>query len=355
MKLVALVGTRPNFIKFAALHRAFQAHPEVDLQLVHSGQHRGAGMSDIFFKQLDLPAPHYFLDGDAAAGPQEFIEQVTKRFSKVLEQEAPDAALLFGDVNSTLAGAIAADQTGVRIAHVEAGLRSGDEAMPEEQNRRQTDRLSHWLFTTEEAANENLRKEGLGPERIHFVGNTMIDTLLAQLPAVRQLDLVEKMGLNKGGYVLATLHRNFNLNKPSALKKIKEVLEIVAKELPVVLPVHPSLERVLGAVKKDVRLYPPTAYREFLHLLSHAALVITDSGGVQEESSFLQVACLTYRPSTERPVTVTLGTNHLMYEPSAAEIAAYALTLARARREARPAPPLWDGRAAERIVSVLLN
>lgn len=369
MKILALVGARPNFVKMAALAAAFREYPAVRFQLAHTGQHSGGAMSDVFFEQLQLPVPDFFLGLNGQPAPT-LVAEVKTRFGALLRREKPAVALLVGDVNSTLGGALAAEEAGVPIAHVEAGLRCGGlpggaatgAAMPEEHNRIETDRRARWLFTTEAAANDNLRLENLPAAHTHFVGNVMLDVLSKNLPASRLFDLPRQLGLRPQKYVLCTLHRNFNILDAAPLDKITAVLQGLSATLPVVFPVHPHTEKHLRQFgfwenlrqNDRVRLLPPAGYLEFLNLMENAALVVTDSGGVQDETTFLQIPCLTYRPSTERPVTVEMGTNQLIYNESAAEIVALAEKLLTDGLPRTPRiPPLWDGRAAQRIAAIL--
>ncbi len=363
MKVFALVGARPNFIKVAALDCAFQSYPDVDFRIVHTGQHSRPDMYDRFFEQLLMPKPYRELHVQDKL-PHRLIADITHRFGDLLRAERPDAAILVGDVNSTLGGALAALKTGIPIAHVEAGLRCGDATMPEEANRILTDRMSRWLFTTETAAGEHLRREGAAEERIHFVGNVMIDSLMRFLPDCKKSLQFELLGLEPGQYVLSTIHRNFNIQNPEALEKIVAVLEGISQQLPVVFPVHPTTEhwlRKFDLWKKlgrspAVHLMPPEAYLEFLYLMKNAALVVTDSGGVQEETTFLNIPCLTYRPSTERPVTTESGTNRLVYNESAEIIATMAHSMInRGNTSEHHIPPLWDGHAADRIANILTH
>lgn len=363
MKVFALVGARPNFIKAAALDRAFRQYPEVEFRIIHTGQHSGPEMYDRFFEQLFLPKPYRELNVQSKL-PHRLIADVTHQFGDLLREERPDAAILVGDVNSTLGGALAALKTGIPIAHVEAGLRCGDAHLPEEANRVLTDHVSRWLFTTEAAADEHLRDEGIPAERIHFVGNVMIDSLMRFLPDSKKNRHFEHLGIQPGQYVLSTIHRNFNIQNRQALEKIVRVLEGIAEQLPVIFPVHPTTEHWLRKFEfwtaleqsQGVHLLPPEGYLEFLYLLKNAALVVTDSGGVQEETTFLNIPCLTYRPSTERPVTTKTGTNQLMYHESAEAIVALAHSMITCGpRRDNPAPPLWDGRAAYRIAKILTH
>lgn len=363
MKVFALVGARPNFIKIAALERAFRSKSAVDFKIVHTGQHSAPEMYDRFFEQLSIPRPHHEITLHSKI-PHRMLAQITHEFGDLLFSEKPDALILVGDVNSTLGGAMAALKTGVPVAHVEAGLRCADPNLPEEANRVLTDRVSRWLFTTETSANAHLLAEGIDPNRIHFVGNVMIDALLHYLPLSRSLDVPKQLGLSGRRYILCTIHRNFNITREAALRKIVAVLKAVSAYTTVVFPVHPNtafwlqkfdLLRDLEQIDTCI-LLPPQGYLEFVNLLENAALVVTDSGGVQEESAFLNIPCITFRPSTERPVTLTNGRNRLVYHETVEEmieiVGSHLKTTSNAARTAG-APELWDGKAAERVVEIL--
>jgi UDP-N-acetylglucosamine 2-epimerase (non-hydrolysing) len=312
-------------------------------------------MSDSFFRDLGIPEPDVNLGvGSGSHGEQ--TAQVLMKIERLLVERRPHLVLVVGDVNSTLAATLAAVKLQIPVAHVEAGLRSWDREMPEEINRVLTDSVAHWLFTTESAAEANLLREGVPAERIHFVGNVMIDTLLAHRERAMKLDTVERLGLEPRGYAVLTLHRPSNVDSPDQLRRLFEVLGRLNDELPVVFPVHPrtakAIEAQLGGMKPNLQTTEPLGYLDFLRLLTDAQFVLTDSGGIQEETTALGVACLTLRDSTERPVTVTEGTNTIVgTDPMAIEKSIEAL-----RQSAPPTgrrPALWDGSAAIRIVDVL--
>lgn len=356
IRILAVAGARPNFMKIAPLMRAFARREDrFEPILVHTGQHYDRAMSDTFFRDLGIPEPDVNLGvGSGTHGEQ--TAEVLARIEKLLLERRPDAVLVVGDVNSTLAATIAAVKLHIPVAHVEAGLRSGDRAMPEEINRILTDAVSDWLFTTEKSADENLRREGVASDRIHFVGNVMIDTLLDHREKARSLDTVERLGLSPGGYAVLTLHRPSNVDSPEQLRRLFDVLERLNEKLPVVFPVHPrtakAIEHHLGDREIRLRMTEPLGYLEFLRLLTDAQLVLTDSGGIQEETTALGVSCLTLRESTERPITVTEGTNQVVgTDPVAIEKAIESIRDAGDR--AGRTPELWDGRAAERIVDIL--
>jgi UDP-N-acetylglucosamine 2-epimerase (non-hydrolysing) len=358
-------GARPNFMKVAAVYRAMAASPEFCVTLVHTGQHYDEGLSDVFFKDLDLPQPDIRLEvGSESHGVQ--TARILERFEKAVVEGEPDLVIVVGDVNSTIACALAAVKIVYplgrrpKVAHVEAGLRSFDSTMPEEINRVLTDAISDFLFTTEESAGINLAREGVPANRVFFVGNVMIDTLLAQAQRAADLRTWEAFGLNDHGYAILTLHRPSNVDDPRTLTNLIETLHEVGRKIPVVFPAHPrTVHRLrdlqLGVAMLDnggIRFTSPMGYVEFLSLMSHARLVLTDSGGIQEETTILGVPCLTLRENTERPVTVTHGSNTLVGTNSQKILEAVARILAGEVKLAT-APDLWDGKAAQRIVQVL--
>lgn len=361
MKVVNIVGARPNLMKIAPLMDVMVRTPGIEPILVHTGQHYDERMSDLFFRELGIPAPDHYLGVGSGTHAQQ-TAQVMVRLEPLFEELRPDLVLVVGDVNSTLAAALVASKLGIRLAHVEAGLRSFDRSMPEEVNRVVTDALSDLLFTTERSAEENLRREGIAEEKIHFVGNVMIDTLLRHRERAEALGVPVRFGLAPGEYAVVTLHRPSNVDAPDALARMVDVMVAVQERLPVVFPVHPRTRSRLaeaGLLTRlealpDVRLTEPLGYLEFLGLMAGARLVLTDSGGVQEETTILGVPCLTVRENTERPVTITHGTNRLVGTAPARIIAAVDETLAAPRPDGRR-PELWDGRAAERIVGVLAS
>jgi len=356
IRILAVAGARPNFMKIAPLMHEFAKRPSrFEPILVHTGQHYDKAMSDSFFRDLGIPEPDVNLGvGSGSHGEQ--TAQVLTKIEQLLIERKPHVVLVVGDVNSTLAATLAAVKMHIPVAHVEAGLRSWDREMPEEINRVLTDSVSHWLFTTEAAAEANLLREGVPAEKIHFVGNVMIDTLLAHRERALKLDTVERLGLSPQGYAVLTLHRPSNVDSPDQLRRLFEVLGRLHAELPVVFPVHPrtakAIEQNLGGTKPDLMMTAPLGYLEFLRLLMDARVVLTDSGGIQEETTALGVACLTLRDSTERPVTVTEGTNTIVgTDPTAIEKAIQKLLQSPAPEGQRPA--LWDGSAAIRIVDIL--
>jgi UDP-N-acetylglucosamine 2-epimerase (non-hydrolysing) len=358
MKIVMVAGARPNFMKIAPLMREMRGRPHLSVRLVHTGQHYDARMSQLFFDELEIPRPDIELEVGSASHAVQTAE-IMKRFEPVVQAEAPDAVVVVGDVNSTIACALTAVKLGVGVAHVEAGLRSFDRTMPEEINRILTDAISRWLFVSERSGLENLRREGVADDRVFFVGNVMIDTLLQHRQRSKQSTVLEDLGLVPDGYAALTLHRPASVDDPAVLRRTLAALARIGRELPIVFPVHPRTRKVLqaalgadAAAGNWLRLTDPMGYLDFLKLMAHAKMVFTDSGGIQEETTVLGVPCLTLRTSTERPVTLTEGTNVLVgLEP--ARIIAEGMRALGQERPPRRVPELWDGRAAARIVDVL--
>ncbi len=357
LHIVHVVGARPNFMKIAPILAACAARPAFRSTLVHTGQHYDEAMSQLFFEQLSIPRPDVNLEVGSGSHAQQ-TAAVLQRFEPVLLERRPDLVLVVGDVNSTLACSLAAVKLGIPVAHVEAGLRSFDRTMPEEINRVLTDAIAELLFVTEASALANLEREGIEPARIHLVGNVMIDTLLAHRDAAARCDAPERLGLQAGGYAVLTLHRPANVDAPDALRGILEPLAELASALPIVFPVHPRTRAVLAAHAAllasghGIRLVDPLGYLDFVRLMSDARLVLTDSGGIQEETTILGVACVTIRGNTERPITVTHGTNRLAGTTSEGIRKAIEASLA-AESRVVPPPPLWDGHAASRIAETL--
>ncbi|MCI0350772.1 MAG: UDP-N-acetylglucosamine 2-epimerase (non-hydrolyzing) [Acidobacteriales bacterium] len=337
-------------MKAAPVVRAHAIRPNVRQTLVHTGQHYDVNMSDVFFTQLGIPEPDVNLRVGSGSHAQQTAE-IMSRFEAVVLEKKPDIVLVYGDVNSTVAAALVCAKLGIRVGHVEAGLRSFDRTMPEEINRLLTDQLSDLLFTPSEDADLNLQREGIAPEKIHRVGNVMIDSL------VRLLPVAEKCKTNgfSGRFALVTLHRPANVDNSRVLKEFLEALLEINRELQVVFPVHPRTRQRIAEFGLDaakLQLLDPLPYIEFLALQRKAAVVITDSGGIQEETTYLGVPCLTMRNNTERPVTVDCGTNVMIGQDGAKLRSELAKVLNGGRKPAR-IPPLWDGRASERIADVL--
>lgn len=361
MRVVLVAGARPNFVKIAPLHAALSLRDGVEPIVLHTGQHYDEEMSQLFFDQLGIPRPKYNL-GVGSASHAEQTARIMMEFEKVILNEPPDIVVVVGDVNSTAACSLVAAKLGIPSAHVEAGLRSRDRRMPEEINRIVTDALCDLLFTTSRDADENLVQEGISRERIFFVGNVMIDTLLRFREAASRTGILERLSLRPGDFALLTLHRPSNVDDPAVLARLFEAVVAVSRRLPVVVPLHPRTrsrmeEFGLGSVleaAEGVRVLPPLGYLEFLALEAQARLVLTDSGGIQEETTVLGVPCLTLRPNTERPVTCTQGTNRLVGNDPARIIAAVEAVLSEPPPSGR-VPELWDGKAAERIADILVD
>jgi UDP-N-acetylglucosamine 2-epimerase (non-hydrolysing) len=348
--ICTVVGARPNFIKMAPviLEARRRGLPQV---FVHTGQHYDSQMSAIFFEELGMPQPDVYL-GVGSGSHAEQTARIMRAFEQACVRHEPDLVVVGGDVNSTLACALAAAKLHIPVAHVEAGLRSFDRTMPEEINRVLTDHLADLLFTTEASAHDNLQREGIADDRVHFVGNTMIDTLRTHLTAALARAPWQQFGLQPGAYGVVTFHRPSNVDVPEARRELADALEQIAGDLPLLFPVHPrtlAQSNGLWASIAGLRITEPLGYLDFLGLMARAKVVITDSGGIQEETTALGIPCVTVRPNTERPVTVAEGTNRLVP------------TAARAIVEAAIAPPvhegripdLWDGQAGQRVVNVI--
>lgn len=376
MKIVLVAGARPNFMKIAPLSSELQKRG-IGYTIVHTGQHYDDTMSKTFFKDLQLPQPDIYL-GVGSGTHAEQTGKIMIEFERVCFRLRPDLVIVVGDVNSTAASALAAAKLCIPVAHVEAGLRSFDRSMPEETNRILTDHISDYLFTTCEDANENLRKEGIPESKIFFVGNVMIDTLERFLDVARESDILEKLGLKKNSkltrYAVLTLHRPSNVDQEEVLKGIFSALKKLSKRIPVIFPAHPrtlkriksfALDNVVSYVKrlsntdlkgseKNVRVMPPLGYIDFLNLMAHASVVLTDSGGIQEETTILGIPCLTLRENTERPITVREGTNTVVgNDPE--RILSASLDILKNSPDGRKTPKFWDGKAALRIVDVLAS
>lgn len=354
VRVLHVVGARPNFMKAAPVYRALERSGQTQI-LVHTGQHYDAKMSEIFFSELGIPDPDESLNVGSGSHAQQ-TSLIMSRFEPVLLARKPDIVLVYGDVNSTVAAALVCAKLGVRIGHVEAGLRSFDRSMPEEINRLVTDQLADMLFTPSIDGNENLLKEGVPNERIFLVGNVMIDTLVQFLPRVDEVyqQLRERFGLQHFG--LVTLHRPSNVDDASSFLPILETLNSLCRRLPLIFPVHPRTrdrwQSNLQQRHPNLQVLDPLGYIEFLALQKHATVVLTDSGGIQEETTFLGTPCLTLRENTERPITVTQGTNLLVGRNWNLVHDEFDRALAN-HKSRRQIPPLWDGHAAERIVDIL--
>jgi UDP-N-acetylglucosamine 2-epimerase (non-hydrolysing) len=359
VKLIDIIaGARPNFMKIAPIIRALQAREAAGgplrYRLVHTGQHYDARMSGDFFDQLGIPKPDVNLE--VGSGTQaEQTAAIMTRYERLLLDAPSDLCLVVGDVTSTMACAIAAQKLHVPVAHVEAGIRSGDWSMPEEINRMVTDSITNWFFTTSEVASANLRKCGVADERVFFVGNTMIDTLLSNLPRLQKPAFWDALGLHSGEYFVVTLHRPANVDSGDCFARLLRAIADDTRGLPVVFPVHPRTAKTLrdlNEIPDNLRLVDPQPYLEFNYLVKYAKAVITDSGGITEETTVMGVPCLTLRDTTERPETVTIGTNELIgTDPAAIKPALDVLFAGKWKTGA--IPDLWDGRTAERILATL--
>lgn len=349
--LLLVAGARPNFVKLAPLYRALRQYPTVRAAIVHTGQHYDDAMSGSFFRELDIPVPDINLE----VGPGSHAVQtaaIMQRVEPVLTEMTPKWVVVFGDVNSTMACALVATKLRIPVAHVEAGLRSNDWAMPEEINRVVTDRISQRLYAPSQDGVDNLLREGIAKEKVVLVGNIMVDTLRTQLPQLDQPAILRESNLERGKYILVTLHRPSNVDDGATLERICAVLETAAAREVVLFPAHPRTQERFKKLTKPlhrVRVVDPLPYRTFLGLMANARVVVTDSGGIQEETTALGVPCLTLRRNTERPITITEGTNQLV-EPEPAEFDR-ALHAANGRRHR--IPDLWDGRTGERIAADL--
>ena len=361
LKVLNVVGARPNFMKVAPIVAAMKRAPEKFFPLVvHTGQHYDAAMSDSFFQDLKLPEPDIHL-GVGSGSHAAQTAAVMERFEPVVLQQKPDWVLVVGDVNSTLACALVCVKLGIKVAHVEAGLRSRDRTMPEEINRLLTDQIADLLLTPSEDAGVNLRAEGLPAERIRFVGNVMIDSLLQNLERAKQSRVRTELELTGADYAVLTLHRPSNVDQRETFTRILAALESIAEKLPVIFPVHPRTRKTIAelglsnsvASIANLRLIDPLGYLDFLNLYSGARLVLTDSGGIQEETTALGIPCLTLRENTERPITVELGTNVIVGTDTARIITAASAALNGSAKKAASQPPLWDGHTSERILAAL--
>ena len=363
MKFLLVAGARPNFMKIAPIMDAFRklqaGRKDLEIRLVHTGQHYDAKMSDSFFEDLRIPHPDINLGVGSGSHAQQTARVMTA-FEEVCLREQPDWVVVVGDVNSTMACTITAKKLGIRVAHVEAGLRSFDMSMPEEINRLCTDVLADLLFTTDPIADHNLRREGIAEEKIYFAGNTMIDTLLLHMDRARALPLPD--GLRAGEFAILTLHRPGNVDHRDTLCSLFATISEIASRIPIVFPAHPrTVARLkefglLDQIQREqsIRLIEPLSYLPFIGLVTHSRMVLTDSGGIQEETTVLGVPCITMRPNTERPITCELGTNILVgSDPERIRSAAFAVLDGAARQSS--IPEKWDGHAAERIVEVLLR
>ena len=396
MKVIQVVGARPNFMKVAPLHRAIQKLAGWTSKIVHTGQHFDAKMSDVFFTQLELPKPDFFL-GIGGGSHTEVTAKIMVAFEKIVEAEKPDLIIVVGDVTSTLACTLVAIKMGIKVAHVEAGLRSFDRTMPEELNRILTDSVADYLFVTEESGLQHLKNEGVADERVFFSGNVMIDSLVRYQEKAKTTTILEDLGLRTSDsglrtsdsrlataaerqlstsdsglatsdsrlatsdYIVMTMHRPANVDTKEGLESILELIELSSKDTKIIFPIHPRtrahMEKFGLAERLDqaqnLIMTEPLGYLEFIQLMSNATAILTDSGGIQEETTYLGVPCLTFRDSTERPITVTLGTNQLLSDLDPKKTYAALQEILAGKVKKGSIPPLWDGKAAERIAAQL--
>jgi UDP-N-acetylglucosamine 2-epimerase (non-hydrolysing) len=360
-KIINVVGARPNFMKIAPIMKACNASRVIEPLLVHTGQHYDKEMSNLFFRQLNIPEPDINLEIGSASHTVQ-IAEIMKAFEPVVLKHKPDSVLVVGDVNSTIACGFVAVKLGVKLIHVEAGLRSFDRSMPEEINRILTDSISDILFCTEQSGVENLINDGIPKEKVFLVGNVMIDTLLKNKTAAEGSNILNQLNLDGDDFSVLTLHRPSNVDDPIVFGRILEALEVIQNDMPIIFPIHPRtrrnleffhLSRRLGELR-GLQLIEPLGYFDFLKLMTSARLVLTDSGGIQEETTILKVPCLTLRENTERPITAEIGSNQIVGTDPNRITEAYRQTIENNRREPQ-IPPLWDGHTAERIVKILLE
>ena len=363
MKIISVVGARPNFMKVAPLHRAFKNISNLDTNIshliCHTGQHYDEKMSKVFFEDLELPEPDFYL-GVGSGSHAEQTGKVMIEFEKILLNEKPDLVIVVGDVNSTIACSLTAAKLHIKVAHVEAGLRSFDRKMPEEINRLLTDSIADYLFVTEKSGIENLKNEGVDDSKVFFVGNVMIDSLAYYLEKSNGSGVMDEYRLEKKNFVLFTLHRPSNVDTEEQLNKLINSLNRIGKKRKAIFPMHPRTRNNLDKfgleekIHSNITITDPIGYIDFISLIKNAELIVTDSGGIQEESTYLGVQCITLRDSTERPITVEVGTNQLLGTDLEKAVEA-ALNVLDGNKKQGSVPELWDGCAAERIVEILIN
>jgi len=362
LKVLNIVGARPNYMKVAPIHNAMLASHKIRPVLVHTGQHYDAKMSDIFFADLGLPEPDVFL-GVGSGSHAEQTAKIMVGFEKVVLAEKPDAVLVVGDVNSTIACAMVAVKMGIKVVHVEAGLRSYDRSMPEEINRLMTDVICDYLYVSEESGLANLRHEGIAESKIIHVGNCMIDSLISNLPKAKERKIIQELGLIPNEFILSTIHRPANVDNEAKSRVIVETLLKLAEKIKIVLPLHPRSSKNLMSfglfeqltAHKNIILIEPAGYLDFVSLMYYSKLLLTDSGGIQEETTYLGKPCLTLRESTERPSTVTEGTNIMVPELNKNIIVNHVTDILFGKTKEGKIPKFWDGHAAERIVEHLAD
>ncbi len=359
MKILNIVGARPNFMKIAPIQRAMEKNDAMEPLIIHTGQHYDEKMSKLFFDDLELPRPARYLQVGSASHAQQ-TAKIMVEFEKVMNEEKPDLVLVVGDVNSTAACSLVAAKLGVKIAHVEAGLRSFDRGMPEEINRMVTDTLSDYLFVTEQSGLDNLRKEGVPDEKVFFTGNVMIDSLVYFLEKAKKSNILDQIGVNGNEYALVTLHRPSNVDVKENFEKLLNAFVEIENDLKIVFPIHPRSRKMLRnfgldnqiSKMKNLILLDPIGYLDFMKIMQNAKLVLTDSGGIQEETTYLGIPCITLRENTERPVTIEVGTN-IMVGSDTDLVISEAKKVINGQAKKGRIPELWDGKAAERIVSII--
>lgn len=358
-KIISVVGARPNFMKVAPLYNQFLKYNNIQHKICHTGQHYDEKMSKVFFEELELPKPDYYL-GVGSGSHAEQTGKIMIEFEKILVAEKPDLIIVVGDVNSTIACALTAKKLHIPTAHVEAGLRSFDREMPEEINRLLTDAISDLLFVTEKSGLQNLANEGIQKKKIFFVGNVMIDSLKKFIPKTSSSKLIEELKLSSKKFVLVTLHRPSNVDDPKQSEKLVDLLNNIASIRKIVFPIHPRTKKnwidfgFFNKLNHNILTTEPIGYLDFISLINNAELIITDSGGIQEESTFLGVQCITLRNSTERPVTVEVGTNQLLgNDLEKAKFTAFEILNGKIKQG--NIPELWDGKASERITEIIVK
>ena len=359
-KIISVVGARPNFMKVAPLHKAFQKYKDSVQHLIcHTGQHYDENMSKIFFEDLELPKPDFYL-GIGSGSHAKQTAGIMIEFEKILLTENPDLVIVVGDVNSTIACTLTASKLHIKTAHVEAGLRSFDRDMPEEINRILTDQISDLLFITEQSGITNLKKEGITADKVFFVGNVMIDSLKTYLPKATKSNILKNLSLKPQNYVLMTMHRPSNVDSLEQLKDLVHLMNSLSDKRKLIFPIHPRTKKnledhsLLKSINQKVILSEPIGYLDFLSLLQQSELVITDSGGIQEETTYLGIQCITTRTTTERPITVEIGTNHLVGD-SYRKAENTAMEILNGKKKTGKIPELWDGNSADRIAKVIAD
>tara|TARA_Y100000768_G_scaffold388196_1_gene382724 strand:+ start:6002 stop:7102 length:1101 start_codon:yes stop_codon:yes gene_type:complete len=359
IKIINVVGARPNFMKIAPIHRCMLNSIKINPLLVHTGQHYDDKMSKIFFEELSLPNPDIYLKVGSGSHASQ-TAKIMIEFEKIILSEKPDLVLVVGDVNSTLACALVASKLNIRVAHVEAGLRSFDRQMPEEINRIITDSISDYLFVSEQSGLDNLINEGVSKDKIFYVGNVMIDSLIHHIEDSKKSNILNNIKLNTGNFALVTLHRPSNVDCKDTIKEILNCLKLIQDNIDLVFPIHPRTFKNIKNFKLDnlldsmpnLHLLDSVGYIDFLHLMNNSSFVLTDSGGIQEETTFLGVPCITLRENTERPITIDIGTNQLVKSDSESILNSYNKII-NLKKQKNNIPELWDGKASMRIVDVI--